>query len=382
MSDAIDLEQCAADARNQPIPESNHYRVCLWDDDGFDEKRTLSDPMPTGRQVLELFERNPPEDYVLLMLTRDDGLVVVDLTETIDIRTRGAERFFAFKTDRIWNWSIDGQRYPWGARRIPEGLVRLIGRIPETKTLFLERTDVPDEEIAPDTSIDLGGRELEKLHSKPRSWKLNVQGVIITLTAPSVVVKDALAQAGFDPDAGWIAILKKVGRPKQQVALTDTIDLSTPGIEKLRLTPAEINNGEGPSGLCRQFRLLEKDEAYLAKRALIWESIIEGGRRWLIIRSMGLPAGFNHSSVDIAIDVPATYPSAAIDMFYCAPHLKLASGASISKTESIKTIGGVSYQRWSRHLNGKTRWNPQTDSVVTHLAVIEESLLREVGDEI
>ncbi|EAM5217766.1 hypothetical protein FD430_24505 [Salmonella enterica] len=39
---------------------------------------------------------------------------------------------------------------------------------------------------------------------------------------------------------------------------------------------------------------------------------------------------------------------------------------------------GNSYQRWRRHLNGTTRWNPLTDSVTTHLAVVEESLLREV----
>ena len=37
MSDAIDLEQYAAGTRSQPIPESNHYRVRLWDGDGFDE---------------------------------------------------------------------------------------------------------------------------------------------------------------------------------------------------------------------------------------------------------------------------------------------------------------------------------------------------------
>ena len=142
---------------------------------------------------------------------------------------------------------------------------------------------------------------------------------MIALTAPLVVVKDALAKAGFDPDAGWIAILKKVGQPKQPVELTDVIDLTTPGIEKLRLTPAEINNGEGPSGIRRQFRLLEKDEAYLASRGLVWETITDGGRRWLIIRGFPLPTGFNQMLVDIAIDLPATYPSAAIDMFYCAP---------------------------------------------------------------
>ena len=208
----------------------------LWDGDGFDEKRSLNDPLPTGRQILDLFDRHPEDEHVLLLLSRADGLTEIGLTETIDIRGRGAERFFAFKTDRVWNWSIDGQRYLWGARHIPEALVRLVARIPETTALFLEKANVPDEEVATGSLIDLNAKGLERLYSKDRHWELNVQGVVIALTAPLVVVKDALVKAGFDPDAGWIAILKKVGQPKQPVELTDVIDLSTPGIEKLRLT--------------------------------------------------------------------------------------------------------------------------------------------------
>src|SRR3546814_20256512 len=87
--------------------------------------------MPTGHQILDLFDRGPADEHVLLMLPRSSGLDVIDLAETIDIRGRGAERFFAFRTDRTWNWAIDGRRFPWGARHIPEPLVRLIARIPE-----------------------------------------------------------------------------------------------------------------------------------------------------------------------------------------------------------------------------------------------------------
>lgn len=379
MLEEVDLEHWAADGQDTPVPEAGQYRLRLWDGDGFDEKRTLSDPMPTGRQILDLFGRHPVDDHVLFMLSREKGLTAVEPAATIDIRAQGAERFFAFRSDRTWNWSIDGQRFSWGARFIPESLIRLIARIPETKALFLEKADSPDEEIVDGAMVDLDTAGLERLYSKPREWKLNVQGVIVTLATPLVLVRNALTEAGFDPNAGWIIILKKAGQPKQPVTLTDTIDLRAPGIEKLRLTPAEINNGEGPVGLRRLFRLLEKDEAYLTRRGLLWETLIEEGRRWLIIRKMDLPAGFNHKVVDIAVDVPATYPNAEIDMFYCTPHLRLANGAIIDRTESLQTIDGVTFQRWSRHLNGRTRWNPQTDSVLTYMAVIEESLFREVG---
>src|SRR3546814_21166129 len=69
------------------------YRVRLWDGDGFDEKRVLTDPMPTGRQILDLFDRAPADEHVLLMLSRSSGLALIDLAATINIRSRGAERF-------------------------------------------------------------------------------------------------------------------------------------------------------------------------------------------------------------------------------------------------------------------------------------------------
>ena len=50
--------------------------------------------------------------------------------------------------------------------------------------------------------------------------------------------------AGFDASAGWLAVLKVRGQPKRPVGLGDEIDLTAPGIEKLRLTPKEIRNGE------------------------------------------------------------------------------------------------------------------------------------------
>ncbi len=246
--------------------------------------------------------------------------------------------------------------------------------------MFLERTDAPDKELSDDDIVRLSGTGLERLVSRQPSWKLNVQGVLLTLTTPVVVVKDALAKAGFDPSKGWIAILKRRGEAKLQVALTDTIDLTLPGIEKLRLTPAQINNGEAHTAPRREFALLGKDEAYLNERSLNWETFVDGGRRWLLLRNFVLPTGYNHSVVDIAIDVPPTYPRSEIDMFHCHPHLALTSGRPIAQTSVRTAIAGRSHQQWSRHLKGQTRWNPDTDSVMTHIAVIEAALLKEVGE--
>lgn len=380
MQDFVDIEDWVRDQPNAQIPEAKSYRLRLWDGDGFDEKRSLTDAEPTGRQILEAFDRFPADEHELLYLPRNGKLDAIDIDDTLDLRARGPERFFAFKTDRLLNFVVNGRRFSWGAPTISVALIRLIARIPNDETLFLERTDAPDRELVDDDTVLLSGKGLERLVSRQPSWKLNVQGVLLTLTTPVVVVKDALAQAGFDPSKGWIAILKRKGEAKLQVALTDTIDLTLPGIEKLRLTPAQINNGEAHTAPRREFGLLEKDEAYLNERSLHWETFVEGGRRWLLLRKFMLPEGYNHPVVDIAIDVPPTYPRSEIDMFHCHPHLALTSSRAIAQTSVRTTIEGQAFQQWSRHLNGQTRWNPATDSVMTHIAVVEAALLKEVGE--
>lgn len=380
MLDVVDIEDWVRDQHNAQIPEAKNYRIRLWEGDGFNEKRDIADATPTAQQILETFERFPADEHELLYLPRGGKLDPIDLDETIDLRARGPERFFAFKTDRLLNFIVNGRRFVWGSNNIPVELVRLVARIPDNETLYLERTDAADKELKMGDVVRLGDKGLERLSSREQSWKLNVQGVLLTLNTPLVAVKDALAQAGFDPNANWIAILKRKGEARLQVALTDQIDLRLPSIEKLRLTPGQINNGEAHSAPCRAFRLLEKDETYLQRRGISWETFEEGGRRWLLLRKFVLPEGYNHAVVNIAVDVPLAYPRAEIDMFHCLPHLTLKSGGIIGETSGRTPIQDQTYQQWSRHLNGQTRWDPATDSVMTHIAVIESALLKEVGE--
>lgn len=203
------------------------------------------------------------------------------------------------------------------------------------------------------------------------------QGVIITSTTPTITVRYALELAGINPDLPWTFILKVEGRPKEQVELNTVIDLTMQGIERLRVMPKIINNGEGPC-LRRQFSLLEKDENFLSAAPYRWETAIDGERRWLLLHDFPLPAGYQQFYIVLAVEIPLLYPSAELDMFYCSPAVTLPAGAQIPKTETQQSIFGISFQRWSRHRENKV-WSPTDDSVITHLGLIEESLRREVG---
>lgn len=205
-------------------------------------------------------------------------------------------------------------------------------------------------------------------------WKLNVQGVVIESRQPEITVRHAIKEAGFNPETPWIIVLKIAGEPKREVDLSFVIDLRHPGIEKLRLTPRHINNGEIPPSMRMDFPMLPSDELHLARTGLAWETVIDGGRRWLMLRGYPLPKGYTALTADIAVEIPVSYPGAQLDMFYCYPPVSLTSGAVVPQTQSQETISGRVFQRWSRHRD----WNPASDTLITHLALIDESLNREV----
>ncbi len=211
-------------------------------------------------------------------------------------------------------------------------------------------------------------------HGHEGLWKLNIQGVVIELSHPTIVVHEAIKRAGFDPETPWIIVLKIAGEPKKEVNLTTVLDLRHHGIEKLRLTPRQINNGEAVAVHRLGFAMLPQDHEHLARSGLHWETVIDGARRWLLIRDYPLPSGYGADKADIAVEVPVSYPGAQLDMFYCRPHLVLKSGVVIPQTQVTEIVLGQPFQRWSRH----RPWDSARDNLTTHLALVDESLQREV----
>ena len=57
MLDEIDIELWASDPAKPSLPDAKNFKIRLWGNDGFDEKRRISDSTPTGRQILNAFDR-------------------------------------------------------------------------------------------------------------------------------------------------------------------------------------------------------------------------------------------------------------------------------------------------------------------------------------
>ena len=337
----------------------------------------LSDATPTGAQIASAAGFNPGQQATVLLLLPNGELEDIRPGEVVDLSQKVGQ-FIVVESDRSYRLTIDGKRIDWPCRVISSSAVRQLGQIHGDKAIYFERHDEADKLIEDTETIDLDSTGVEAFYSRAATWVLNVQGVRLEVHTPTIVVSDAMTQAGFDITQGWHIFLKVAGQPKQAIELNTVVDLRTPGIEKIRLTPKDVSNGESAQAVRRDFALLDIDEDFLDLHHAYWETAIDNQRRWLLIYGYPLPVGYNERRVTLALEVPPSYPGAQIDMFYLNPTLSLTSGQALPCTEAQATINGAMYQRWSRHRTTESEWHPDTDNVVSHLALVESALAKEV----
>ncbi len=333
----------------------------------------LEDRTPNGSQISAASGFKPDQMPVVLMFLPNGSLEDIRPDEVVHLGS-DVRRFIVIESDRTYFFTIDGARLEWPCRLITGYNVRKLGNIDDNKKLLLEREDEADLEIQNDQIIDLDGDGIEHFISKKATWKLNVQGKEFTFDTPTVVIRDAVIRAGLNPNQAWHIFLKVEGQPKVEKNIDDVIDLRTPGIEKLRLTPKDVNNGEESPAKRREFSLLPSDERYLNEMGYFWETSLNGNARWLIIHGFEVPEGYNHHQVNLALSIPSGYPVNMLDMFYVSPPLARGNGVNIPATEATAVIDSVAYQRWSRHRS----WDPETDSVISQLAMADGCLQKEV----
>jgi hypothetical protein len=133
-----------------------------------------------------------------------------------------------------------------------------------------------------------------------------------------------------------------------------------------------------PASQRRQFPLPEEDTLALDAIGLPWETVVEGGTQWLVIRDWPLPPGYSESSVSLAVRIVPGYPTAALDMIYAHPPIRRKDGSAIAAVSDCQVDGRI-FQQWSRHYTPQNPWRADVDSVMTHLHAAEEWFRRSAG---
>jgi hypothetical protein len=133
-----------------------------------------------------------------------------------------------------------------------------------------------------------------------------------------------------------------------------------------------------PQNLRRQFRLPPDDETFLDGMGLLWETVIEGGQRWVVVYGETVPHGYNHAFVDVAIMMAPGYPPGPLDMAYFNPPLVRANGVAPERSEGRINIDAKPWQGWSRHRNADNPWLAGEDNLESHYFYMRAWLVDEL----
>lgn len=333
---------------------------------------------PTGRLILEAAGVIDPTAMLLQRLQSGD-MENIRLSEKPNLVA--SNEFIVTFGDRTFKFSINTAQLVWSNAHISGATLRKLGSLAENVELLVLRDGRETEVVEDNDIVDLAKPGVEKFVTRPRKWKLRVQAVTLEFDSPEVKVSDAMTLAGFDASKAWNIFVLVAGERKKEVDANYIVDLRTPGIERIRLMQRNVDNGEvAVDAVRREFALLPIDLKFLNGTGLKWETVKNGERRWLVIHGYQMFPGYQPAVVHMALDIPMDYPQAQIDMFYFAPAVSRCDGLAIPNTQVTATIDGVPFQGWSRHRTEVHKWDPTTDNVATHFALVEHSLAREFGE--
>ena len=98
----------------------------------------IEDLTPTGAQLAAAAGFKPVQQATVLHVLANGELEDIRPDETVDLR-HGDGRFIIVESDRIYRFTLDGERFDWPCRIISGGVLRKLGQVPDDKEIFLER---------------------------------------------------------------------------------------------------------------------------------------------------------------------------------------------------------------------------------------------------
>jgi len=179
-------------------PAAKRGEIGQFDATVNDKRVALHDPMPDGGQILAEAGFLPADEHVLIHLIRH-GTRSIGLDETVDLRKPGVEAFQAFKSDRLFRFTIDGRGYEWGAPTISEPTLREIADVDEDHVLVLEREDAEDRILGPDDRVKLSDAGTERLRTRKRLVTVCIDGTEKKIPAGVYTTEQLMGVLGVEP---------------------------------------------------------------------------------------------------------------------------------------------------------------------------------------
>lgn len=185
-TDFDDVGEAIRDSR--PLRPASSYRIRFSLDGLHFSNIEVADPIPTGRQILSSGGLDDREGYFLYAILESGDFEEIRLSETFDLRGRGAERFIAFKTDRDFKFTLNDRQLVWGRADISGRVLYELSNAGPDDAVFLEVRGGEDLLIERDEHFNLDAPNIEHFLTAPRPKK----SFIIVVNSREEIVQEKL----------------------------------------------------------------------------------------------------------------------------------------------------------------------------------------------
>jgi hypothetical protein len=197
----------------RPIRRHGPYRILIGYDALQFEPRTISDPVPTGAQILETAGVTNPVEYVAYRILQNGLLEELRPDETTDLRDSRVERFIIFHADRSFRFLLNDRSFDWGASHITGlTLKKLAGVDLATMAVWLDVPESAGRLISDQEFVNLAEPGVERFFTRTREYHLFVNTRPKEVPTPTLgfwdVVKLTFSQAVPSPTTYYTVTYK------------------------------------------------------------------------------------------------------------------------------------------------------------------------------
>jgi hypothetical protein len=150
----------------QPNPHPGSFQILVAGTDLQFRPLSLTDPEPTGRQIIDAAGGRPADEFAVLLWPANGSLERLGLDETTDLRKPGVERFIVARSDRDYRYEIDSKEQEWPEPTITrEVLLALAGQDPAKFSVWQEFKASQDKEVLSGHPADLAEKGVERFYT-------------------------------------------------------------------------------------------------------------------------------------------------------------------------------------------------------------------------
>jgi len=166
------------------LREASRYRFRFAQDNLNFRDLEVNDPVPMGRQILTAAGLDAGDGLSLFAILATGDFEDVRMDEPFDLRGRGAERFVAFQTDRLFKLTLKGHELEWGKPALAGKYLYELGKVGKDEVVYLEVRGGTDKLVEPGELIDLTVPGIEHFIVGPKPVK---KYEIIVNARPTIV---------------------------------------------------------------------------------------------------------------------------------------------------------------------------------------------------